>query len=61
MFPLWFALFGGSFVFLDEDLSILLLVFPLPFFFFVCCASVNLGLVGFHHLCEREREDFGQS
>jgi hypothetical protein len=30
MFPLWFALLGGSFVFLDVGHSILFLVFP-PF------------------------------
>jgi hypothetical protein len=29
MFPLWFALLGGSFVFLDVGPSILFLVFPL--------------------------------
>jgi hypothetical protein len=26
-----------------------------PFFSLFCCALVNLGLVGFHHLCEREK------
>jgi hypothetical protein len=31
MFPLWFALLGGSFVFLDMGPSILFLVFPLLF------------------------------
>ncbi len=29
MFPLWFTLLGGSFVFVDVGLSILFLVFPL--------------------------------
>ncbi len=29
MFPLWFVLLGGSFIFLDEGPSILYLVFPL--------------------------------
>jgi hypothetical protein len=32
MFPLWFALLGGSFVFLDVGPSILFLVFPHLFF-----------------------------
>ncbi len=31
MFPLWFALLGGSFVFLDVGPSILFLVFSPPF------------------------------
>ncbi len=31
MFPLWFALLGGSFVFLDMGPSILFLVFPFLF------------------------------
>ncbi len=35
MFPLWFALLDGSFVFLDIGPSILFLV--LPFFFFGGC------------------------
>jgi hypothetical protein len=29
MFPLWYALFGGSFVFLDVGITILFIVFPL--------------------------------
>jgi len=42
MFPLWFALLGGSFVFLDVGPSIL-------FFVFLFLGSlVNLLLVGFH-------------
>jgi hypothetical protein len=44
MFPLWFALLGGSFVFLDMGASILFLVFP-PFL----GALVYLWLVGFNH------------
>ncbi len=35
MFPLWFALLGGSFVFLDVGPSILFLVVP-----FVLCFSI---------------------
>jgi hypothetical protein len=42
MFPLWFALLGGSFVFLDVGPSILFLVF------FFLGALVNLLLAGFH-------------
>ncbi len=45
MFPLWFTLLGGSFVFLDVDLSILFHVFPL----FFGGVLVYLWLVGFHH------------
>jgi hypothetical protein len=35
IFPLWFALIGGSFVFLDVSPSNLFLVFPLFFFFWM--------------------------
>ncbi len=42
MFPLWFALLSGSFVFLDIGPSILFLVFPF------LGALVNLRLAGFH-------------
>jgi hypothetical protein len=44
MFPLWFALLGGSFVFLDLGPSILF-----PVFLFFWGALVYLWLVGFHH------------
>jgi len=43
MFPLWFALLGGSFVFLDVGLPFCSL-FP-PFFW---AALVNLWLARFH-------------
>jgi hypothetical protein len=43
MFLLWFAFFGGSFVFLDMGPSILFFVFP---FFFG--ALIYLWFVGFH-------------
>jgi hypothetical protein len=42
MFPLWFALLDGSFVFFDIGLSILFLVFP------YLGALVNLWLARFH-------------
>jgi hypothetical protein len=42
MFPLWFALLDGSFVFLDIGLSILFLVSP------YLGALVNLCLAQFH-------------
>jgi hypothetical protein len=45
MFPLWFALVGGSFVFLDVGPSIFVPCFP-PFL----TAVVNFWLAGFHHI-----------
>jgi hypothetical protein len=42
--PLWFALIGGSFVFLDVGPPILFLVFPL-----FLGALVFISLAGFHH------------
>jgi hypothetical protein len=42
MFPFWFALLGGSFVFLDVGPSILFLIF------LFLGALVNLLLAGFH-------------
>jgi hypothetical protein len=42
MFPLWFALLGGSFVFLDVGPSILLLVFA-PFL--ACFGLFTIGMV----------------
>jgi hypothetical protein len=46
MFLLWFALLGGSFVFLDVGPSILFLCFPL-----FGGALVNLWLAGFQITC----------
>jgi hypothetical protein len=49
MFPLWFALLGGSFVFLDVGPFILFLVFP------IFCFWERFGLfmiMGFHQIID---------
>jgi hypothetical protein len=43
MFPLWFVLLGGSFVFLDMDFSILFHVFP--FFWVLWLIYVQQGFI----------------
>jgi len=43
MFPLWFALFSGSFVFLNMGLTILFIVVPL----FGCFGFFMIGKVSF--------------
>ncbi len=48
MFPLWFGLLGGSFVFLDVvDPSILILVFIPPIFWVLCFISNWPGFTSF--------------
>jgi hypothetical protein len=42
MFPLWFTLLGGSFVFLDVGPSILFAVFPL---FGGCFGLFTIGMI----------------
>jgi hypothetical protein len=63
MFPLWFALLGGSFVFLDVGHTILFFVFPL--FWVLWCilciptffrAMVHLLLAGFHIIEQHKRQ-----
>jgi hypothetical protein len=50
MFPEWFAILGGSYVFLDMGPSILLLVFSFFFVFFFLGALVYLQLGGFNQI-----------